>query len=87
MKKKMNLTNLKVKSFVTKIESPSSETVKGGLSGNNPACRPVQKWTEQIDCISQGIGFQSDCCPSEYGPACESGNITCYDEKDPVKIK
>ena len=31
MKKKMNLKSLKVESFVTKVNTQKSETVKGGL--------------------------------------------------------
>ncbi|MGB3468251.1 MAG: pinensin family lanthipeptide [Cyclobacteriaceae bacterium] len=32
MKKKMNLADLKVKSFVTKVEGSKEETVKGGVN-------------------------------------------------------
>lgn len=34
MKKKMNLGDLKVKSFVTSMGEEKSETAKGGTSGN-----------------------------------------------------
>ncbi|MEL6559621.1 MAG: pinensin family lanthipeptide [Bacteroidota bacterium] len=37
MKKKMNLKNLKVESFVTKVNVQKSETVKGGLQYSDVA--------------------------------------------------
>lgn len=53
MKKKMNLSNLKVKSFVTNLDSSNPETVKGG--GNTT--RPIT----QVNCpltITCNSGFQ-----------------------------
>lgn len=80
----MNLKDLKVKSFVTNLEHGNSETVKGGLApvGGNKTV-PV---TVHLQCASQ-LGLISDCCPSEYRTACESGNIICYEEKEPEKYK
>ena len=85
MKKKMNLKNLKVKSFVTNIENETSETVKAGgpVSANCPLTIPFSR---NIHCVSD-LGLISQCCPSEYRTACESGNITCYEEKEKDKFK
>lgn len=85
MKTKMNLKDLKVKSFVTNMDNEISETVKAGaaIPGDGVVTVP---FSFNIQCAS-ALGLISQCCPSEYRTACESGNLTCYEEKDPEKVR
>ncbi len=54
MKKKLNLNDLKVSSFVTNLEAGKENTVQGGRSGG--ACVPLQPYTggcfvTGLDCV------------------------------------
>lgn len=57
MKKKLNLNDLKIKSFVTDLDSGSVNTVKGGISGHHHTCQPAGE-------IS--IDPASDACYTDY---------------------
>ena len=81
MKKKLNLRNLEVKSFVTSLDSHASHTIAGGLA-NIGGGLGVDKVTIQAGCQS---GWQP-CQPSEYMTACQTGNMDCYEEKEPDRI-
>jgi hypothetical protein len=79
MKKKLNLENLKVKSFVTTLESDSAHTVAGGVPNDGTA---VEKISIQADCLSDWNG---PCQPSEYMTACMSQNLDCFSEVEKKK--
>lgn len=58
MKKKLNLSGLKVESFVTNIENGTEKTIQGGISGG--ACAPpVKPFTEDFGCLKTAFGL--DC--------------------------
>jgi len=69
--KKLNLNQLKVKSFVTSVDEASIETVKGGLSGG--ACVPVEKYPRDIE---WDLGTRGGCthwenmCNASNYPGC-----------------
>jgi len=71
MKKKMDLNQLKVTSFITNLDKQTELTVKGGISGNNPGC--PQKWTKEKGCTWESELYTACRCETERG-------ITCYDE-------
>ena len=74
MKKKMNLKNLKVNSFVTDLDSNSSETVKGGFDPTNTRptgpCGGCDILTDQ-SCGGGGGGWNpSDGCSNNSCAEC-----------------
>ncbi len=72
MKKKMKLSDLHVKSFVTNIKSQTTQTVKGGISGNHPGCLG-HKNTKHIGCgQTMVLARVSDCCPVTDGRDCQT---------------
>ena len=58
MQKKLSLTDLSIKSFVT----TEASSIKGGITGNNTGCP-----TNHTCAYSQ----QKGCGASEFGPACD----------------
>ncbi|GAA0194234.1 hypothetical protein GCM10009122_57550 [Fulvivirga kasyanovii] len=82
MKRKLNLRNLEVKSFVTSLDSHASHTIAGGLA-NIGGGLDVDKVTLYIGCQSN---WQGPCQPSEYMTACQTGHTDCYADKDPDEI-
>ncbi|MEL6560578.1 MAG: pinensin family lanthipeptide [Bacteroidota bacterium] len=71
MKKKLNLNDLKVESFVTNLEGESEKTIQGGVSGG--ACAPpYQKFTEDFGCLKTVFGI--DCV---YTKALCGGSRLC----------
>ncbi len=78
MPKKIKLTNLKVKSFVT-LENGKAREVKGGASGTNCATWVCDTWCEcetlKTDCSCQcsvpcsvGCTAYTDCYPVRICP-------------------
>lgn len=66
MKKKLNLKNLRVQSFVTSLEPANTENILGGATGL-PACGATA--TVKNGCISDYL----------YS-ACRTCGIVCHDE-------
>lgn len=62
MKKKLNLKDLKVESFVTNLDAGIENTVQGGRSGG--ACVPVQQYT-------------TGCPKTDHGLDCLYSNVLC----------
>lgn len=80
MKRKFNLQDLKVKSFVTSLDGHDSRTIAGGLI--NVGGVNVDKISIQAGCQSD---WQGPCQPSEYMTACQTGDTNCYAEAERQK--
>jgi hypothetical protein len=61
MKKKLNLTAIKVQSFVTELDKTEAQTVQGGQNTNNPVCN-----TEVAACNN-----------THAGPVCPDTILAC----------
>ncbi|MEO1050026.1 MAG: pinensin family lanthipeptide [Bacteroidota bacterium] len=84
MKKKLNLNELKVQSFVTSMDGEIENTVKGGLVpiNSNPICEqsfPLLCGTLQT-CLEATCGvcaYSAQLCVSELEPCEQSINVPC----------
>lgn len=69
-KKKLNLSDLKVQSFVTSLNNSAQKTIQGGTGQTvNPACAT----------LVAGCQSQAAICQSQ-GAGCSSGGPICYPE-------
>jgi hypothetical protein len=75
-KKRLKLSQLKVQSFVTKLENNESRTVQGGAQSDNPACN-----SEVAACINTQAYLcpinpsAYDACPTVF--SCGACTHTC----------
>lgn len=82
MKKKLNLSDLKVVSFVTTVQPNESKEVKAGYYSLNPGC---PDYSTQIDvCCAHPIGYTTIPASQPGGEACPAGVSDYFTECDCV---